>query len=172
MTFVVVTGQPGSGKSTVAVPLAERLRMSLLAKDTVKEALAVLADPESIDVDRSQELGRASFEVIFALASQSGGAVLEASWNPVYAGERLAALPAPIIELHCQCPPEVARRRYVERASRRHWVHLDATRAHDASLWASPGPLGLSDPVIIVDTTGPTDIAAVAQELTNHTDWG
>lgn len=171
MTFVVVTGQPGSGKSTIAAPLAKRLRMSLLAKDTVKEALAVLDDPETITVSRSQELGAASFEVVFALASNSSSAVLEASWNSTLAGQRLADLPGTLIEVHCHCPPDVARQRYIERASRRHWVHLDANRAQDDELWASPGPHGLSSPVITVDTTGATDIAALADEVTAHLSW-
>ena len=171
VTFVVVTGQPGSGKSTLAGPLARRLRMSLLAKDTIKEALAVLADPEGITASRSRELGAASFDVIFALASQSGGAILEASWDPMLAAERLTKLPGALIEVHCQCPPQVARRRYIERADRRHWVHLDATRAHDDELWAAPGPHGLSDPVIVVDTTTPLDLEAVVSELTDHSGW-
>ncbi len=92
MTFVAVTGQPGAGKSTLAALLAKRLQMSLLAKDTVKEALAMLEDPERITLSRSQDLGRLSFEVIFALASDSGGAVLEAPWDPALAGRRLAEL--------------------------------------------------------------------------------
>lgn len=171
MTFVVVTGQPGAGKSTLARPLALRTGLSLLAKDTVKEALAVLSDPGAITVEKSQELGGASFEVIFALASLSGGAILEASWNPVLAGGRLAELPGPVVEVHCSCPPEIARQRYLERAGRRHWVHLDAERAHDDHLWASPGDHGLSDPVVVVDTTRPVDVDAVVRELTNHPCW-
>lgn len=85
--------------------------LSLLAKDTVKEALAVLSDPAAITVEKSHELGGASFEVIFALAAQSGGAVLEASWNPVLDGKRLANLPGPLIEVHCSCAPEIAGQR-------------------------------------------------------------
>jgi adenylate kinase family enzyme len=37
---VVVSGAPGSGKSTVASALAERLHLPLLSLDDVKEALA------------------------------------------------------------------------------------------------------------------------------------
>jgi hypothetical protein len=37
--FVLVTGPPGSGKTTLAGPLAERLSLPLIAKDTIKEAL-------------------------------------------------------------------------------------------------------------------------------------
>jgi hypothetical protein len=40
--FVVVSGAPGSGKSTVAAGLADGLCLALLAKDTIKEVLAGL----------------------------------------------------------------------------------------------------------------------------------
>ena len=36
---VVVTGPPAAGKTTVARELACRLRLPLIAKDTIKEAL-------------------------------------------------------------------------------------------------------------------------------------
>jgi predicted kinase len=40
MTLIVVSGAPGTGKSTVAAATAADLRWPLLALDTVKEALA------------------------------------------------------------------------------------------------------------------------------------
>ena len=37
--IVLVSGAPGSGKTTLAHPLAEQLGLPLFAKDTIKEAL-------------------------------------------------------------------------------------------------------------------------------------
>ncbi len=37
---VLVTGAPGAGKTTLAVPLAAELGFALLAKDRIKETLA------------------------------------------------------------------------------------------------------------------------------------
>ncbi len=145
--------------------------MTLVAKDAVKEALAVLADPAALTVDDSRRLGAAAFEVLFAIASTSDGAVLEASWNPAHARDRLADLPHTAIEVHCRCPPDVARGRYRERALGRHWIHLDSIRADDDSLWADPGPLGLAEPVIVVDTSEPVDIDAVVNEVRRHPAW-
>jgi predicted kinase len=44
---VLVSGVPGTGKSTIAGPLAAELGFALLAKDTIKEVLAdeLSADP-------------------------------------------------------------------------------------------------------------------------------
>ena len=56
--FVVVSGPPASGKSTLAPALAAELGLPLVAKDTIKNALmSVLPVP---DVDTSRQLGRAA----------------------------------------------------------------------------------------------------------------
>ena len=171
MTFIVVSGQPGSGKSTLAAPLASRLGLTLLAKDTIKEALAGLSDPGTFTIEDSRRLGAASFDVIFAIAAQSGGAVLEASWNTALAHHRLAGLPYPLIEVHCRCPPNVARQRYRARVRQRHWVHLDSVRGGDDDLWADPGPVDVSEPVIVVDTVQPVDLAALETRVRQHPQW-
>lgn len=44
--LVLVSGVPGTGKSTIAAPLAAALGLPLIAKDLIKEALAdTLAAP-------------------------------------------------------------------------------------------------------------------------------
>jgi predicted kinase len=37
--FVIVSGPPGAGKSSLAIPLAQRLGLPLLRKDHIKETL-------------------------------------------------------------------------------------------------------------------------------------
>ena len=65
--FVVVTGPPGSGKTTLATALAAEMRLPLFAKDTIKEVLmTVLPVP---DVETSKKMGRAAIEIMFALAA-------------------------------------------------------------------------------------------------------
>ena len=56
--FVVVSGPPASGKSTLAPQLAVDLRLPLVAKDMIKDALmSMLPVP---DADASRQLGRAA----------------------------------------------------------------------------------------------------------------
>jgi len=65
--FVLVAGPPGSGKSSLAVPLATELGLALLAKDEIKEALmGVLGPPAS--GEESRRLGRAAVMSMLALA--------------------------------------------------------------------------------------------------------
>ena len=56
--YVLVTGPPAVGKSTVAEPLAIELGLALIARDAIKEELMeVLGRPRT--VEESQTLGRA-----------------------------------------------------------------------------------------------------------------
>jgi predicted kinase len=77
--FVLVAGWPGSGKSTLAAALAAQLRLPLLAKDEIKEALMDgLGRPET--VAGSQRPGRAALLVMLRVARHCPGAVLDSTW--------------------------------------------------------------------------------------------
>ena len=112
--YVVVSGPPASGKSSLAPALAAALDLPLLAKDVVKDALVdVLGAP---DLPRSRELGRAAVHVLLAVARTAGRGVLEGVWFD-YARAPLAALPGPLVEVFCRCPPAVLRARYAARST-------------------------------------------------------
>jgi len=46
-TFVVVSGPPASGKTTLARTIAPALDLPLIAKDTIKQALTPCGRPQS-----------------------------------------------------------------------------------------------------------------------------
>src|SRR5947209_8957094 len=80
---VVVTGAPGSGKTTLAARLAPALGRPLFAKDAVKETLyETLGAPT---VEESRRLGRATFGLLYAMAGwlldAGTGLVLEANFT-------------------------------------------------------------------------------------------
>ncbi len=91
-TLVLVTGAPGSGKTTLAMPLARHLGLPLITKDTIKEALFDTLGTG--DHTWSQRLGAASFQVMFALARHSPAAVPSRDEDHLAAGPpwRLAHL--------------------------------------------------------------------------------
>ncbi|HXL96263.1 MAG TPA: AAA family ATPase [Streptosporangiaceae bacterium] len=118
--LVVVSGAPGAGKSSLAVPLAAALGFALVCKDRIKETLHDgLAGPAEPDLAWSQRLGAASMELLWAMAADAPAVVVEANFRPhdQYQRSRLAALAAgrAAVEAHCACPSEVAVRRYNER---------------------------------------------------------
>ena len=67
--LVVVTGNPGVGKSTLARRLADELRLPLLAKDAIKERLGDVLGPPA-DRAASQALGRATMLVLFDVVDE------------------------------------------------------------------------------------------------------
>ena len=81
--LVIVGGTPASGKTTLANLLARELRLPLLARDTLKEALMdSLGSPSRA---RSMELGGASYALLFVvldrLLDAGVGAILESNFS-------------------------------------------------------------------------------------------
>jgi predicted kinase len=163
--LVLVSGAPGSGKTTLAVPLAAELGFALLRKDRIKETLHdALGAPES-DLPWSNRLGAAAMELLWALAADAPAVVLEANFIPRFAHvrNRIGALSARPVEVNCVCPPELAARRYAERVPTSHPVHV-VTRLTPEMLAEYDRPVGIGE-LITVDTTAPVDVAALAKRV-------
>lgn len=181
--IVVVAGVPGSGKTTLARALAPRLELPLISKDTIKEALFDALGTG--DLSWSQALGRASHQVLFALAAEAGPVVLESHFWRGVAEAELEHLGRPLVQVYCRCALDIAVSRYRQRIGTpgRHRGHLPAVEgdeagsamAADAAMaagaapagWSTvePQPLDLQAPLIEVDTTGPVDIEALVLRI-------
>jgi predicted kinase len=114
--FVIVSGPPASGKSTLAPVLARDLGLPLIAKDTIKDALmSVLPVP---DVESSRRLGRSAVAAMLAVAAESPiGAVIESNFYRSVAVDELRRLPGRVVEVFCRCDRSIAAERYAARAS-------------------------------------------------------
>jgi predicted kinase len=162
--FVVVSGPPGSGKTTLATALAPALGLPLIAKDTIKEALmTVLPVP---DVATSRAIGRASVAALIAVAAGTSGAVLESVWHRSYSLASLGSLPGTIVEVFCRCDPAIAAQRYARRAATRAAGHFDAERT-PRDLWNDEvaRPVAGGWPVIKADTGGPVDLGSLIARI-------
>jgi predicted kinase len=166
--IVLVSGAPGTGKTTIAVPLAAQLGFPLLTKDTIKEAIWDALDPQPADLAWSRRVGGAAMSTLWAVAACCPQAVLEANFRPhsEYERSRLTALGAHIVEVYCFCSPEEAMRRYAARAPHRHPTHILQTLTPE-SLAEFDVPFALG-PVIEVDTDGPVDLDRLVQAVRGY----
>lgn len=167
--YVIVTGIPGCGKSTVGNRLAEHLNTTYIDKDEILESY--FAQLESVDEGIRHRLSRAADKDFQSLALNCATAVLDSFWRHPSADTQSGTpsnwLETPeihAVEILCKCAPELAARRFLRRS--RHPGHLDTEWSH-ASLLKQSHKLNLELPLgvgtlIEVDTTHPVAMEHLA----------
>ena len=157
MSVIVVSGAPGTGKSTVAMALAARMCWSVLELDTIKEALADVLGLGGHDW--SDRLGDGAAEVLFRLCARFPDVVAEGWWRGDRRERALAEF-AGAAEVFCYCDPQLAESRMRARhGAGRHPIHRDMISpsivGRAADLAATVTPLSLGAALIKVDTGQP-----------------
>ncbi len=150
--LVVLGGLPGTGKTTIARRLSERLRAAHVRVDTITAAMA------RSGVDPEHPAGLASYLIAEAVAEEclrAGTSVVVDAVNPVEAARRqwrelAARTDAPLRVVELVCPDEAEHRRRLE------------TRADDLAgerpTWADVAAREYEpwdEPRLVVDTREP-----------------
>jgi predicted kinase len=133
-TFVVVSGLPASGKTTLAAQLGHTLDLEHLDKDVFLNEL--LGREEATTVARRRQLSRLADAMLREHAAARPFAILSSWWrhpnSRANSGTDVSWLSndaTQLVEVYCECPPFVAVERFVSR--QRHPGHLDALRTRE-----------------------------------------
>ncbi|HYI25620.1 MAG TPA: AAA family ATPase [Thermomicrobiales bacterium] len=164
--LVIISGVPGTGKSTLAGLLRQHLGWPVFDRDRFKEAMF---DASGIAIDaltqgQSRELGSMAESAMIVAASEVIGAghscIVESFFRPEASGSGLGRLVSGSTarQVHCVTPAEVSIARYRTRFERggRHPVHLDHLEASDRQAEPLPRsalqPVPLAIPLLNVET--------------------
>jgi aminoglycoside phosphotransferase family enzyme/predicted kinase len=172
--MVVVGGSPGTGKSTVAAGLADRLGAVLLSSDVVRDDLVPRTTPGVVDEPGTGRYAPRAVRAVYdgllgrAAALLAGGesVVLDASWSDADrrgdARSVAGATASVLTEVHCDCPADVAAARI------RHRLRLGGG-ASEATVEVAEVLRRASAPwpqATVVDTTSdPADTLARAEAV-------
>ena len=168
--FIVVSGLPGSGKTTLALRLGPALSLPVIDKDAILDQL--FEREGGGDELWRRALSRQSDALFQTAAMASDGAVLVSHWRlpgmREHSGTPMDWLaPYDLVNIHCVCPPELAAARFGART--RHPGHLDARRTHEELLQQflalerlGPPPI---KPSTVVDTTVVPDLQLLLHAL-------
>jgi thymidylate kinase len=162
--FVVISGLPGCGKTTLARQLAPALNLPVIDKDEILERL--FESKGAGDAASRRKLSRESDVLLVAeAAASSKGSILVSFWRRAGMSpdsgtptQWLSELSDHVVHVHCACDPETAAKRFFER--RRHPGHRDSTKSY-AEILADFQALSRLEPLAI----GSTVIVDISREV-------
>jgi len=155
MTLILMRGYPGTGKSTIARAISAALHAPLIDRDILRQ--------KAVDIfGNLPHVGRFSYELMFALTEEQLSLGLSVvvdtplTYRTTYeqAKELAQTFHAPMLVVHCQCSPEVQKRRLEGRVGK--VSEFQITSWEEWMQW-KPRFEDFDDEGCIIDTSNPLD---------------
>lgn len=167
-TLYVISGPPGSGKSSVGGEVAQALGVPLIAKDEIKEALFDTVGWD--DRERSKQLGAVAWELMFAALPSllaAGSVAVDANFSASHHA-RIRASSSDVVEFRCTADDDVIIKRFRQRweSGNRHRGHADNEFDIESDLRNYPH-LEFAR-TIDVDTDSDVDIGVLVANFAAH----
>ena len=130
-TVVVVSGRPGSGKTTLARSIGDRLHLPVVSRDVIKTGMHATSDIDQPPGTRrfSQASYQATYDVVRLLLGKGVSLIVEAAFHAEFADAPLRALAAHshVVHLRTHAATDVSVDRYIRRhlSGVRHVAHGD-----------------------------------------------
>lgn len=165
--LILVNGLPGSGKSTLAGRLAPALRVPLIGKDALKEAMAA-----AVPGVPPSAVGRAAAQAMWELAAATPGVVILESWwfRPRDLGFVTDGITRSrartTVEIWCAVPPETALQRYRKRRRPGRYQDDEHLRDDWPRWMVEAVPLGVG-PTIVVETDRPVIATRLIEDISD-----
>lgn len=159
--LIIITGHPGTGKTTLAHRLSDELKLPVVCKDEVKEILFDRLGWD--DKEWSQKLSLASYSIMDYMIENTlnagSGLIIESNFIAEYDSERMRKFiqkfGARAVQILLYCNENVRSDRFMNRISsgNRHPGHHARDKAQEHLERSKRIPLALDIPLIEIDTT-------------------
>ena len=159
--LILITGHPGTGKTTLAHRLSKELELPMMCKDEVKE---ILFDRLGWSTKEwSQKLSLASYGIMDYVMENTlrtgAGLIIESNFIAKYDSERIRKLikkfDVKTVQIVLRCDEAVRAERFQNRSisGDRHVGHHDLDRAQEHLEGERRTPLDINAPIVEIDTS-------------------
>lgn len=134
---IIITGRPGSGKTTLAQQLAAKLSLPLISRDVLKEGYVNTygISHNELPDNTNSIVTEFFFEIVGQYLSGKVSVIIEAAfqhklWAHYFQKIEMLSIPSMIL---CELEPKLAAERHLQRGladSRREFFHGDARVTH------------------------------------------